>query len=988
MNKYVIFLFLFSASLLAQDKAAIDSVKVIVQEAKLHDSIISASYNYLLRYYKRNNEDSCLIYFQKLKAYSDKNESDLGNYHYHRLKAGYVGLFPDQNSDKYTFINSNLLEALKYAKNTADPKLIILTYSRLGQENVRLGKKEKALEFVKAGEKIAIEENLWFETANIYAQLGELYNLGFNKTEIALQYLLKSDSIYRSHDFQGNRRGSALSYIGDVYSAFGDVDEARAYQEQALDIFIKTEYLFKQKFILIKLASIELRDKNYSKAIDYASDCIAYYRENKFFINEAHCQVLLSEIYSESGQMEKALNAGQIAIDLNKKNNPEYGLFMALVNQTKILHEHGDYAKSNQLGLEAERLGLKINNFSDLKPVYEKLYLNSEKLGDFEKAYKYSKEHKRVSDTLVAIQNIENAKEREAEYKNTQQEQEIQLLQSQNELVEEQKRNQRNLLYAIIGFVFLAGLVLFFLLRNRQKTNQKLKELDTIKSNFFANISHEFRTPLTLISGPVDKQLENPKLDNSDRKDLEMVQRNSTRLLSLVDQLLDLSKLESGNLNLQVKEGKVSLLLKSITAAFQYKADKENLNYVVEIEDSGTNWFDADAIEKIVVNLLSNAFKYVPKQGLVRFSSHMKGNALEMQIENDGTISGAKNIDTVFNRFYQADDHADGVGIGLALVKELVALYRGTVSVKNTADKTVLFTIKLPVGKDQFAENEMLQTTAKDEVAKEPLDTGTTIITDEQDSEIDADAPILLVVEDNEDIRTFVKSAFDSEYRVFQAENGAEGIKLAIELIPDIIVSDIMMPKVDGIELCETLKTDERTSHIPIILLTAKVEEQAQHEGLETGADDYVLKPFKTKFLVSRVKNLVLTRRQLRDRYSQEVVLKPKDISISRIDKIFIEKVQAILDEHLTDSGFSTEEFSKLLGMSRMQLHRKLKALTGLTASEFVRSQRLHVAASLLKESDVNVSEICYQIGFNNHSYFTKCFKEAFGCLPSEYSKK
>jgi signal transduction histidine kinase/DNA-binding response OmpR family regulator len=988
LYKYVILLFLFSASLLAQDKAAIDSVKVIVQEEKLHDSIISNSYDYLLRYYKRNDVDSCYAYFDRLKDYAERNESNLGHYHYYRLKAGYYGLFPELSKDKYEFLTTNLHEALEYSKKTGDPKLVIHIYSRLGQEVVRLGKNEEALGYVQKALKIAEAENLWFEMAYINGQTGELYNLGLNMTETALPFLLKSDSIYVANSFNGSRRGSTLSYIGDVYFTFGNIDEARAYQEKALTIFKDLNNEFKQKFIFSKLASIEAQDKNYNKAIDYLLDCIAYYKDKKFPINEGICYTLLGDVYFESNQIEKAIAAGQRGIDLNRSNNYDYGLYLALVSQSKIVHANGDYAKSNELALEAETLGIALDNYSNLKPVYEKLYLNAEKLGDFENAYRYAKEYKRVSDTLVSIQNIRDAKELEARYKNTQQQQEIQLLQSQKELVEEQKRNQRNLLYAIIGFVFLAGLVLFFLLRNRQKTNQKLKELDTIKSNFFANISHEFRTPLTLISGPVEKQLENPKLDNSDRKDLEMVQRNSKRLLGLVDQLLDLSKLESGNLNLQVKEGKLSLLLKSITAAFEYKAEKENLNYVVEIEDSGTNWFDADAIEKIVVNLLSNAFKYVPKQGLVRFSSHMKGDTLEMQIENDGTISGAKNIDTVFNRFYQADDHADGVGIGLALVKELVALYRGTVSVKNTADKTVLFTITLPVGKNQFAENEMLQTTAEDEVVKEPLDTGTTITTDEKDPEIDADAPILLVVEDNEDIRTFVKSAFDGEYRVFQAENGAEGIQLAIERIPDIIISDIMMPKVDGIELCETLKTDERTSHIPIILLTAKVEEQAQHEGLETGADDYVLKPFKTKFLESRVKNLVQTRKQLRDRYSQEVVLKPRDISISRIDNIFIEKVQAILDEHLTDSGFSTEEFSKLLGMSRMQLHRKLKALTGLTASEFVRSQRLHLAASLLKKSDVNVSEICYQAGFNNHSYFTKCFKEAFGCLPSEYSQK
>ena len=985
MYKYVFLLLFCSASLFAQDRTAIDSVKVIVSEETLHDSIISNSYTYLLRHYKRNNVDSCLLYFERLKDYAERKKSSLAHYHYYRLKAGYYGLFPELSKDKYKYLTSNLHEALKYSKKTGDPKLVIQNYSRLGQEVVRLGKNEEALGYVQEALKIAEEENLWFEMAYINGQTGELYNLGFNMTEMALPFLLKSDSIYLANNYNGRRRGSTLSYLGDVYSTFGNMEEARAYQEKALAIFKELNEEFKQKLVLGKLANIESLDKNYGKAINYLLDCIAYYKDKNFPINEGIYRTLLSDVYFESNQLDKAIEIGQTGIDLNKKNNYDYGLFLALVSQSKILHANGDYTKSNELALEAEALGIALENYSNLKPVYEKLYLNAEKLGDFENAYKYSKEYKRVSDTLMARRNIQDAKELEARYKNAQQKQEIQLLQSEKELVEQQKKNQRNLLYAVIGFVFLAGLVLFFLFRNRQKTNQKLKELDTIKSNFFANISHEFRTPLTLISGPVEKQLENPKLDFSDRKDLEMVQRNSGRLLELVDQLLDLSKLESGNLKLQVKEGNISLLLRSLTAAFQYKAEKKDLDYVVVIQESDPVWFDADAIEKIVVNLLSNAFKYVPKHGKVRFSSAIYDAVLKMSIENDGAIGGAKNMDTVFTRFYQEDDHADGVGIGLALVKELVALYGGTIAVENTTKNTVLFTIELPVDRHKFSENDIIHSTSDDIDTVEPVFTDTKITSDERDAEIEADAPILLVVEDNEDIRAFVRSAFEKEYQVHEGENGAEGIELAVKLIPDIIISDIMMPKVDGMELCKTLKVDERTSHIPIILLTAKIEEQAQHEGLELGADDYVLKPFKTKLLQTRVRNMVNSRRQLRDLYSKEVVLKPSDISINAADERFIERVKKVLDEKITEESFTVEDFSTDLHMSRMQLHRKLKALTGLSASEFLRTERLKLAASLLQNKELNINEVCYKVGFSSPSYFSKCFRETFGMLPTDY---
>ena len=244
------------------------------------------------------------------------------------------------------------------------------------------------------------------------------------------------------------------------------------------------------------------------------------------------------------------------------------------------------------------------------------------------------------------------------------------------------------------------------------------------------------------------------------------------------------------------------------------------------------------------------------------------------------------------------------------------------------------------------------------------------------------------MVEDNAEVRLLLKDTFSDTYQIVDAADGLEGMDRALEYIPDLIISDIMMPKVDGLKFCDTLKTDERTSHIPIILLTARAGEEDQYKGLATGADAYVTKPFKTKVLKTRVKNLIASRKALRDRYSQEVILKPKDIAITSLDEQFLERVQLVLDGKLTESSFSIQQFSEAVGMSRMQLHRKLKALTGLSASEFVRSQRLKLAATLLKNSDANISQIGYQVGFNDPSYFTKCFREAYGVSPTEYNKK
>lgn len=627
-----------------------------------------------------------------------------------------------------------------------------------------------------------------------------------------------------------------------------------------------------------------------------------------------------------------------------------------------------------------------LHNSQQLLDVYLKLSVSNAKTKNYKEAYRYRLLESNLRDTITSEKMKKNIVELETKYQTQQKEQEITLLKSQKELSEQQKANQRNVLLGGIGLTSMAGLFFFFLYRNRQKTTKKLRELDTFKSKLFANISHEFRTPLTLISGPIDKRLNNDKLNEDDRNEFTMIQRNSNRLLNLVNQLLDLSKLESGRITLKVAQGNLSALLKSMASSFQHIASQKNINYNSTVEELKEVWFDKDVVEKTVINLLSNAFKYTPDNGTITFKVSNTDDQIKLSIENDGNTLTKKQIDHIFNRFYQADDTAEGVGIGLSLVKELVMLSHGSISVENTSDTSLAFTVLLPKHKTQFKPDELFET-----AMQEPLAEHKTYFTETETiaaQTIDEDLPILLVVDDEEDIRSFIKSAFKDAYQVVEANDGEMGIEKAIALVPDIIISDVMMPNKNGFELTSQLKQDERTSHIPIILLTAKVEDADKFLGLETGADDYIIKPFKIKGLEARVKNLIASREKLRQRYSQELILRPKDIAITNFDEKFLEKLQVVIDEKLIESSFNVEDFSKALSMSRMQLHRKLKALTGLSATEFIRSQRLKLAADLLKKSDANMSEIGYAVGFNDPSYFTKCFKEAYGCLPSEYASK
>ena len=543
-------------------------------------------------------------------------------------------------------------------------------------------------------------------------------------------------------------------------------------------------------------------------------------------------------------------------------------------------------------------------------------------------------------------------------------------------------------------YFIASGLVLVLVLiygleryRNQQKTHAKFKELDTLKSNFFANISHEFRTPLSLILSPIDDALNDESISEHKRRQFMIAKQNSERLLSLVNQLLDLSKIDAGHLKLHLQNGKLLHHIAALCQSFSYYAKQKRINYEINVEQTEhIVWFDKDAIEKIIVNLLSNALKYTPENGTVVCNANINANKLVLEVKNNGKGISEQELNTIFERFYQTDEQNQGTGIGLALTKELVELHKGSIEVTSEPNEWTSFKVILSIDKNSFNNVTILTNPNTDVTVDIPLHIEHPI--DEHEDFVDSEQPILLIVEDNNDLRNLLKQTFADHYNVMTAANGAIGVESALEHIPDLIISDIMMPEKDGFALTYELKNDERTSHIPIILLTAKAGDETKLESIVSGADDFITKPFNSKILSAKVSKLIEIRRKLQSRYSQEIILRPKDIAITNLDELFLEKVQDVLDTYLMESSFSIEDFSRAVGMSRMQLHRKIKALTGLSASEFIRSQRLKLAAQLLKKSDINISQVGYTIGFNDHAYFSKCFKKDYKCTPTEYAKK
>ncbi len=548
-------------------------------------------------------------------------------------------------------------------------------------------------------------------------------------------------------------------------------------------------------------------------------------------------------------------------------------------------------------------------------------------------------------------------------------------------------------------------------LKNQLKLEQveaeKMKELDHLKSRFFANISHEFRTPLTLILGPLE-QLHAEQFKGNLKEVYAMMLRNGQRLLRLINQLLDLARLEAGRMSLQARPENIVSFIKGLVLSFASAAERKRIALSISAEEENiVVYFDRDKLEKIVSNLLSNALKFTPEGGRVSIQLSVTSEQsppkqlitddwLLITIKDTGPGIPADQLDKVFDRFYQVDashtrEH-EGTGIGLALTKELVELHHGEILVESEAGRGTRFILRLPLGKEHLRPEEVAgdQARGKEQGAIE-RDFDFPSIRPSTDPSIQepatSDETIVLIVEDNRDVRQYIRQYLEPAFKVIEAVDGMDGVQKALDLIPDLIISDVMMPKRDGNELCSILKTDEKTSHVPIIMLTAKADSESKVHGLETGADDYLIKPFDSKELLARVHNLIKQRRQLRERFSREIVLKPQDIAITPKDEVFLNKVKAVVEKHLDDENFEVEEWGREVGMSRSQLHRKLRALTDQTPSQFIRSMRLARAVELLKQDAGTVAEIAYQVGFGSQAYFTKCFHEQFGCSPKEYVK-
>ncbi len=540
----------------------------------------------------------------------------------------------------------------------------------------------------------------------------------------------------------------------------------------------------------------------------------------------------------------------------------------------------------------------------------------------------------------------------------------------------------------IINYSIKQGLIKNEILL-KQKEAEQLREMDEVKSRFFSNITHELRTPLTLIMGPAE-QLKKADEKEQQKHLLSIITKNANSLLNLTNQLLDIAKLEAGALKPFMLLGDIVSEIKQVIEVFSEEAAIKNNSIEYVGPGKAEYFFAPDILERIMYNLLSNALKYsnIEDKVIIKLAEEQGGITLE--VKDNGRGIPENELGNIFKRFYHIDSDKKevGTGIGLSLVKELIELQKGTITVSSSygnENHGTTFTIFLPYSKTEQSPAAAITAVTNVKATEETFEADLSIKPNNK--------PTILLVEDNKDLASFIAASLKPYYNIFHAENGKAGVEIALEIIPDLILSDVLMDEMDGFEMCKFLKEDINTDHIPIILLTAKSDTSSKLEGLSYKADDYITKPFNVSELLLRIENRLELQKKQRNYIYRKFKLLPEETKADNkkqgdiVEDSFLQKIYDIIESRLDDENLSVEELAAALNMSRTSLHRKIKTLTNMTTGEIIKVYRLNKAISLLHEN-YNISEIAYKTGFGSPSYFTKCFKEIYSLTPTQYIQK
>lgn len=987
MMRYFIGTFFFITYGLFAQEHKIDSLTTLMEIS--HDSAkvevllaLSEEYHYL------DTEKARMFGVQALDM------ARLSGHQIREIKSLYQLARLASNKDAEPSSSELMEEGLEKAKLINNEFLVAEGYYFLSKYYELNGDFARALDYINRALVIYSDLNRQKEEASSYSSMGLIYNR-LSNFEKSLDLYFKALQI---HESINNKYGQAivLTNIGNIYLLTSKYDEAKEYFLMALTIDKDNNDREGILSSLLNLGVVHQKISDYQTAIALFNEALLISKELNLKLDEAILMGNIGSSLCSLHRYEESLTHLFYALNI-KKELKRWGSAAHTYNdlsETYLAMHNPSEAK--RYALEAVKVA-KNTNLDQQQEGYALLAQASYRLSELE-AYDYLKLANAIKDSIFSIEANAKMDELEMRYETKQKEEEIQQLTEQAQAAEFKRKS-----YLAVGVISTIALLLLVnqqrlkVLKNKE-LSKKEQEMEVMKSQFFANISHEFRTPLTLILGPIEgmqSETDNPKLQYN----LEVMKRNGNKLLKLINQLLELSKLEAGKFKLNVAEEDIVPIIRGVTMAFYSMAELREIDLQIHTElDHLNTYVDREKLEIILVNLLSNAFKFTPKSGTIKVmistnNTNAQTHSYSITVRDTGVGISEKDLDQIFNRFYQSTNDLghgyDGTGIGLALTKELVGLHKGTIKVDSRVGVGTGFTIELPVGKEHFKAEEILSISPLLNEGRETLIQALPEMDlPDYDVAVNMSKPIVLLVEDNSDVMQYLKDIFQDHYQVMQARDGAEGITMALEQIPDLIISDVMMPKKDGYEVSKTLKLDEKTSHIPIILLTAKASVEDRMEGLETRADDYMTKPFLPKELLLKANNLIFSRKKLRKKYKHEAVLRPSDITVNSVDRAFLEKIIKVVEENMGKDQFGVEQLGLAIGMSRSQLHRKLKALLDQAPNQFIRSFRLQRAHNLLEQNAATASEIGYQVGFGSPSYFTKCFHEQYGYTPSDIHKQ
>ncbi|MEZ4887775.1 MAG: ATP-binding protein [Chitinophagales bacterium] len=879
----------------------------------------------------------------------------------YRLKCTIYG-----QQGKLDLYKETIFQALEMAQKIKDKVSIVKTLQSIGNYYVFFVHQfEKARHYL--FQALDIAENIQDEdlTPLTHTILASSYGHQ-NKYDKSMHHSLLAIEGFKKN---GDKLKLAVAYNHISYY-LRDKNQAIKYAELALEISKEIGNLILQHDNYLALSIYHNDLKQFEKAVYYSRKCIEVSQKTKssFSLAQGYSFLIKSLLNlalqkEESEKMKLLKEAEQYCIEfeqlidsVNDKKFIESSLLLNVRIRRSRIHYHSEKYSLALKTLE-DLVNFEQFKSAPIADVYDYMHRCHKALGNFEQALHYYHLYAEMVFDKKDDEALKHAEKLQTEYETKEKEKEV----------------------------------------------ERLQELEVLKTRFFTQITHELRTPLTLIQGPAQQILDSNDLSKIHTQ-AHIIDRNANRLLHLVNQLLYISKIEAQKMELKLQHGSISNFIAEIVQAFQALAIKQQiqLDFITHAHEDEEILvlFDADKIEKILYNLLSNAFKFTPTQGRILCQLDLTvttSNGIQAQliVEDTGKGIDENSLPHIFDRFYQADSshtrQVEGTGIGLALVKELTELLEGTIEVDSTVGKGTIFTLQLPL---QTAKEQILPSiaTAKTQltplhqnIAKEEKTPLHQNIAKEEKTPKDktTKAPILLLVEDNPDIHTYIRSILENEYIILQAYNGEEGLQMAQERIPDLTISDVMMPLKDGYELCADLKKDERTSHIPVILLTAKAALKSRIEGFEHGADAYIAKPFHADELRLQSKNLLTTRNNQQRKY-QQITLQHQAIKTAENpEQRFLKKVIMLIEKYIDDENLNVNRLSELLYMSNSQLYRKIQALTNYTVTQFIRNIRLAKAKAMLENGEGNVSEVAFNVGLTP-SYFSRCFRRVYGFAPKE----